>query len=329
MSVQLNPDDDTPGIGQVALVTGAAGFIGSTLTDHLLSEGWTVRGVDAFTPYYDATAKQSNLTGALGSDRFELVVADLLTTDLDELLADVQIVFHLAGQPGVRLSWADGFGTYVDLNINATQRLLEAARGRNLRRFVYASSSSVYGNALVVPTDEEQQTRPHSPYGVTKLAGELLCSAYGANFGVPTASVRYFTVYGPRQRPDMALHRMIEATLDGRPFPLFGDGSQVRDFTFVHDIVRATVGASTAEIPPATVVNAAGGSAVTMARLIEMVGEAVGAPVRVDHQPVQAGDVRATGGSVERARELLGWVPKVSLEQGIARQVEWHRSRRA
>jgi nucleoside-diphosphate-sugar epimerase len=309
-----------------ALVTGVAGFIGSTLADRLVADGWTVRGVDRFTAYYEEAAKRANLRGLTGHERFTLVEADLLFTDLDSLLADVDVVFHLAGQPGVRLSWADGFRTYVDLNVNVTQRLLEAARNQELHRFVYASSSSVYGNVDHVPTDEAQPTRPYSPYGVTKLAGELLCSAYGANFGVPTASLRYFTVYGPRQRPDMALHRMIEATLDGRPFPLFGDGSQVRDFTFVDDIVAATISAATADLEPATVLNAAGGGSTTMTRLVEIVSDAVGRPVEIDWRKAQPGDVRATGGSIERAKELLGWVPQVGLAEGVARQVAWHRA---
>lgn len=311
-----------------ALVTGVAGFIGSTLADRLVADGWTVTGVDRFTAYYEEAAKRSNLVGLASRPAFTLVEADLLFVDLDDLLADIDVVFHLAGQPGVRLSWADGFRIYVDLNVNVTQRLLEAARGHELRRFVYASSSSVYGNVDHVPTDEGQPTRPYSPYGVTKLAGELLCSAYGANFGVPTASLRYFTVYGPRQRPDMALHRMIEATLGGRPFPLFGDGSQVRDFTFVDDIVGATILAATADLEPATVVNAAGGGSTTMARLVDIVAEAIGRPVEIDRREAQPGDVRATGGDIHLAKELLGWTPQVNLEEGVSRQVTWHRARR-
>ncbi len=312
-----------------ALVTGAAGFIGSTLSEHLLSEGWSVRGVDAFTPYYAEAAKRSNVAGLTTSTSFDLVHADLLTADLDAILRDVDVVFHLSGQPGVRLSWADGFQTYVDHNINVTQRLLEAVRARSLDRFVYASSSSVYGNVETVPTDETQPTRPYSPYGVTKLAGELLCSAYAANFGVPAVSLRYFTVYGPRQRPDMALHRIIEATLDGRPFPVYGDGRQIRDFTFVQDIVRATALAATASVEPGTVMNAAGGGSVPLTHLIDLVGEAVGRPVDIDWQATQPGDVRATGGAIERARQLLAWEPAFSLAEGVALQADWHRARRS
>ena len=312
----------------LALVTGVAGFIGSTLADRLVAEGWTVRGVDRFTAYYEEAAKRANLAGLQGHASFSLVEADLVSADLDPLLADVDVVFHLAGQPGVRLSWADGFPTYVDLNINVTQRLLEASKVRTIQRFVYASSSSVYGNVDVTPTPESHPTRPFSPYGVTKLAGELLCCAYGANFGVPTTSLRYFTVYGPRQRPDMAFHRMIEATLDGRPFPLFGDGSQVRDFTYVDDIVRATILAGTTVLEPATVVNAAGGGSASMMELIELVGEAIGQPIEIEWKEAQAGDVRVTGGDISLAKQLLGWSPQVETADGVRRQVKWHQDRR-
>lgn len=309
-----------------ALVTGAAGFIGSTLCDRLLEEGWTVRGVDAFTPYYDAALKRSNVDAAMHSSRFTLYEADLLLTDLNPLLKGVDTVFHLAGQPGVRLSWADGFRTYNDLNVNVTQRLLEAARESDISRFVYASSSSIYGDATVVPTDEDQPTRPFSPYGVTKLAGELLSTAYGANFGVPTTSLRYFTVYGPRQRPDMATHRLIESARTGQAFPLFGDGEQVRDFTFVDDIVNANLLAATCGVPPGTVCNAAGGASVRLIDLVELVGELVGKPISIDWRPAQPGDVRRTGGSIDRAERLLGWKPLVALREGVERQVAWHSS---
>ena len=311
-----------------ALVTGVAGFIGSTLAERLVREGWSVRGVDCFTPYYDEAAKRSNLAALEASSNFELVVTDLLVADLSSILDGIEVVFHQSGQPGVRLSWAEGFRTYADLNIIVTQRLLEAVRGGDLRRFVYASSSSIYGDAAVVPTDEEQPTRPYSPYGVTKLAGELLCSAYGANFGVPTTSLRYFTVYGPRQRPDMATHRLIEAALEGHTFPLFGDGEQIRDFTFVDDIVNANVLAATTELPAGTVCNAAGGGSVKLIDLVNLVGELAGDPVRVDWQPAQPGDVRRTGGSIERAKGLLRWEPAVDLRSGVSRQLAWHQAHR-
>ncbi len=310
-----------------ALVTGAAGFIGSTLTDRLLAERWCVRGVDSFTPYYDPATKHSNIAQLADVADFELCEVDLASADLSGLLDGVDVVFHLAGQPGVRLSWAEGFHTYSENNIEVTQRLLEAARSRAIRRFVYASSSSVYGDADVVPTDEDHPTRPYSPYGVTKLAGEHLCSAYGRNFGVPTTSVRYFTVYGPRQRPDMAFHRLIEAALVGNSFPLYGDGRQVRDFTFVDDIVEATYLAGITDLPGGTVMNAAGGDSMELLHVVNLVGELAGSPVQLDWRDAQPGDVRRTGGSIERAHELLGWAPKFDLRAGIERQVAWHRNR--
>lgn len=310
-----------------ALVTGAAGFVGSTLVEDLLAANWTVRGVDCFTDYYDPTSKRANLDAAHRSPGFSLVEADLVSCDLDPLLDDIDVVFHLSGQPGVRLSWAEGFGRYVDLNIVVTQRLLESVRERGLQRFVYASSSSVYGNTLDVPTSEEHATNPHSPYGVTKLAAEHLCCAYGANFGVPTISLRYFTVFGPRQRPDMGIHRIMEAALAGRAFSLFGDGEQVRDFTYVDDIVAATRLAGTLDSEPGTVVNAAGGSSISMNALLGLIGEVLGCEVTVERLDAQPGDVRATGGDIARAASLLGWTPQVPLAEGLRRQAAWHRSR--
>ena len=237
------------GVSRTALVTGVAGFIGSTLADRLLADGWHVRGVDRFTSYYEEATKRANLREALLMPSFELVEADLLTVELPPLLDGVDVVFHEAGQPGVRLSWADGFALYNDLNVNLTQRLLEAVHRHPVERFVFASSSSVYGNASSYPTAETDATAPFSPYGITKLAAELLCRAYAANFKLPAVMLRYFTVYGPRQRPDMALHRLIEATRGGDRFPLHGTGDQERDFTFVGDAVDATVRAATADVP--------------------------------------------------------------------------------
>lgn len=310
-----------------ALVTGAAGFIGSTLVDHLLTEGHKVRGVECFVPFYAEAEKRANLVAALADPGFELVEADLRDTDLGALLDGVDVVFHLAAQAGVRTSWAAGFEDYVSLNVLATQRLLEACRGRAVDRLVYASSSSVYGQAARYPTDEADLPAPHSPYGVTKLAGEHLCRLYGANHGVPTVSLRYFTVYGPRQRPDMALHRLVEHGLAGTAFPLYGDGSQQREFTFVDDVVRATMAAATAPVRPGSVVNVAGGSETLLSELVDLVGETLGRPVTLDRRPAAAGDVARTGGSTERARRLLDWAPEVELRAGVEAQVTWHRAR--
>jgi nucleoside-diphosphate-sugar epimerase len=307
-----------------ALVTGVAGFIGSHLAERLLHDGVVVRGVDAITDYYDVDLKRRNLEAATRAG-LDFVEGDLVHLELRELLDGVDVVFHQAGQPGVRLSWADDFETYVRRNVLATQRLLEAAKGAGLRRFVYASSSSVYGNASRYPTTEDDLPSPFSPYGVTKLAGEHLCSLYGANFGVPTISLRYFTVYGPRQRPDMAFQRMIDAALVEEPFPMFGGGDQVRDFTFVDDVVAANVAAAGSSAPTGAVVNVSGGSSVSLAETVRLVGELVGSPVPIVGEPSQRGDVARTGGSSARAAELLGWKPKVSLAEGLARQVAWQR----
>lgn len=313
----------------LALVTGAAGFIGSTLVDRLLADGHRVRGVDCFVPFYAEADKRENLAGAATSSTFELAEVDLRTADMAALLDGIDVVFHLAAQAGVRPSWAEGFEDYVSLNILATQRLLEGCRDRSARRVVYASSSSVYGQAERYPTAESDLPAPHSPYGVTKLAGEHLCGLYAANHGVPTVALRYFTVYGPRQRPDMAIHRLVEHGLAGTAFPLYGDGRQQREFTFVGDVVAATVAAAAAELPAGEVINVAGGSQTRLGELIDLVGEALGAPVVVDRRPPAAGDVTRTGGATERARALLGWSPQVGLREGVAAQVAWHRSRPA
>ena len=311
------------------LVTGCAGFIGSHLTDALLAGGAEVRGVDAFTPYYEECRKRSNLAMALDHHGFELVEADLRTADIGALLAGIDVVYHLAAQPGVRVSWSEGFPTYVEHNVLATQRLLESLRTNPVDRLVYASSSSVYGNAPRYPTTEDDVPHPHSPYGVTKLAAEHLCNLYAENYGVSAVSLRYFTVYGPRQRPDMGFSRFLDAMGADEPVPVYGDGEQVRDFTFVADVVAATVAAGRAEVTPGSVFNVAGGSETTVNHLLALIGELVGRPVTVERLPSQPGDVRRTGGTTDRARAMLGWAPSVSLRDGLTRQIEWATAARA
>ena len=309
------------------LVTGCAGFIGSTLAERLRADGHQVIGVDCFTPYYDVETKRRNACQLLerGVDVCE---ADLRTVDVDALLRGVEVVLHQAGQPGVRASW-EQFDAYVEHNILATRRLLDAATRAGIHRFVYASSSSVYGDAETFPTGEEACPSPRSPYGMTKLAAEHLCGVYARSFGVPTVSLRYFTVFGPRQRPDMAMHRLIEAALDGTPFPMYGDGSQTRDFTFVDDIVEANILAATLDgVPPGAVMNVAGGCSSTLGSVIATVEGLVGRPIALDDRGEQPGDVVRTGGSTDAARRLLGWAPSVGLDDGLARQVDWHRARR-
>lgn len=310
-----------------ALVTGAAGFIGSHLVDDLLAAGHEVVGVDLFTPYYGRDRKEANLADARRHDAFRLVEADLRTAPLDRLLEGIGAVFHLAAQPGVRLSWSDGFAEYDSHNILATQRLLEAARrAPALERFVFSSSSSVYGNAPAYPTSEADLPRPHSPYGVTKLAAEHLCTLYAANWGLPTISLRYFTVYGPRQRPDMAMARLVDAGLGGAAFPLYGDGSAVRDFTFVADVVAANRAAVDADPPPGSVVNIAGGGSTSMTELIDLAGELLGGPVVVERRPAAPGDVARTGGSTDAATRLLGWTPTTDVRTGLTAQIAWARA---
>ena len=243
------------------------------------------------------------------------------------MLDGVDTVFHQAAQPGVRLSWSDGFSEYASHNVLATQRLLEAARDAEVGRVVYASSSSVYGNQARYPTVETDLPRPYSPYGVTKLAAEHLCGLYAENWGVRTVSLRYFTVFGPRQRPDMSIHRLCEAVLTGASFPRFGDGEQVREFTYVGDIVGANLDASEADVASGSVVNVAGGGEITLNQLIATVGELAGTDVVIEDHPAQAGDARRNGGATDRARELLGWRPEVGLRDGIAAQLAWHRAR--
>jgi nucleoside-diphosphate-sugar epimerase len=310
-----------------ALVTGCAGFVGSQLSETLLEAGWSVRGVDSFTDYYDPEIKRRNLLGALAARRFELAEADLRQTDIAALLDDVDVVYHLAGQPGVRVSWSDGFPVYVGQNVLSTQRLLEAIRLVPVSRLVYASSSSVYGNAAKYPVSEQDTPQPFSPYGVTKLAAEHLCSLYAANWKMPTASLRYFTVYGPRQRPDMGFARFFTAAAVDEPLPIYGSGKQVRDFTYVSDVVAATMAAGTADLAPGTICNVSGGTSISIAELIPLFGEIMGKNIAIQHLEEQPGDVQRTGGSVERAKSLLGWTPEVSLRDGLAAQFAWWRGR--
>ncbi|HEX5615597.1 MAG TPA: NAD-dependent epimerase/dehydratase family protein [Acidimicrobiia bacterium] len=310
-----------------ALVTGVAGFVGSHLADALLARGERVVGVDCFTDYYDPVEKRTNLATARTRAGFELVERDLADGSLSEVLDGIDVVFHQAAQPGVRLSWSDGFAAYVHHNVVATQRLLEAVVDARTPRVVYASSSSVYGQQPRYPTRETDLPAPHSPYGVTKLAAEQLCGAYARNFAVGVVSLRYFTVFGPRQRPDMAIHRLCEAAITGSPFRQFGDGLQNREFTYVDDIVAGNLLAADSEVEPGTVANLAGGGEIALRDLIALVEEVSGTAVTVEHQPAQPGDARRNGGAIDRARELFGWEPRVTLREGIERQLAWHRAR--
>jgi UDP-glucose 4-epimerase len=305
-----------------ALVTGAAGFIGSHLCERLLDEGHEVVGVDALTDYYSPRLKRANIAPCLERAGFTFHEQDLLQVDLERLLQGVDVVYHLAAQAGVRSSWGSEFEIYTTTNVLLTQRLLEAARAGELRRFVYASSSSVYGMVTSVPMEEDDPTRPHSPYGVTKLAGEHLARLYWRNFGVPTVSIRYFTVYGPRQRPDMAFHKFFRAIWFDRPVELYGDGLQTRDFTFIADIVEATYRAGL-QGPPGSVMNVGGGHQITMNEVLELMRSITGRRVRVERVGAQPGDVRHTLASTARAAEHLGYAPRFRIEEGLRLEWEW------
>lgn len=306
------------------LLTGAAGFIGSHLAEALTADGIRVRGIDVFTDYYPRERKEANLAALADEPRFTLVEADVALTDLAPLLDGVDAVYHLAAQPGVRASWGHTFDRYVHDNITATQRLLEAVSARPVP-FVHASSSSVYGDAERLPTVEDETVPlPVSPYGVTKLAAEGLGRLYARERGVPTVALRYFTVYGPRQRPDMAFTRFCRAALAGDPITVYGDGEQSRDFTFVGDAVSATHRAAIAGRPGA-VYNVGGGERASVNQVITLLEELLERPVAVDRAERQAGDARHTGADTARARHDLGWEPTTSLRAGLARQLEWAR----
>ncbi|MBU3749092.1 MAG: NAD-dependent epimerase/dehydratase family protein [Mycobacterium sp.] len=311
-----------------ALVTGAAGFIGSHLALRLTGEGHRVVGVDSFTDYYDVAMKRAR-ADAVADAGASVVEADLNTADLDELIDGVDVVFHLAGQPGIRASWGTDFLTYTRCNISATQKLLEATRGKaGLRRLVFASSSSVYGDAERFPTIERYRPQPVSPYGVTKLAAEHLCALYATNFGVPSVCLRYFTVYGPGQRPDMAFARFTEAALTGQEIVVFGSGEQVRDFTFVDDVVEATILAATREVSAGSVLNVAGGSPSSVNDVLGILEGLVGRKLPVLRQDAVAGDMRRTGGDTAAIRSELGWQPRIGLRDGLALQLAWAEERR-
>jgi nucleoside-diphosphate-sugar epimerase len=306
-----------------ALVTGVAGFIGSTLAERLLGQGADVVGIDCFTDYYPRPIKERNLSGLRGQSNFRFVEARIQDADLAPLLQDRSHVFHLAAQAGVRKSWGKDFGVYTVNNIEASQVLLEAACAhRLLERFVYASSSSVYGDNVAIPMREDALPQPVSPYGVSKLAAEQLCYLYYANHQVPTVSLRYFTVYGPRQRPDMGFHRFLRATIKGEPITLYGDGEQTRDFTFVHDAVSATIAAGTRGVP-GRVYNIGGGSRVSVNEVIDMIGRVSGRRPLVNGDSAQKGDMRHTYADTTLARTDLGFAPSVSLEQGLAAEYQW------
>ncbi|NEQ72302.1 MAG: NAD-dependent epimerase/dehydratase family protein [Okeania sp. SIO2C9] len=309
------------------IVTGVGGFIGSHLAETLLNQGEKVIGIDQFNDYYDPVLKRQNISQFQDNSAFQLIENDIQSLNWSELLADVDIVYHQAAQAGVRASWGEGFRAYTERNINATQIILEAAKDApHLKRLVYASTSSVYGNAETFPTPETICPQPVSPYGITKLAAERLGKLYHQNFGVPCVYLRYFTVYGPRQRPDMAFHKFFKWILQDEPISIYGDGQQTRDFTFVSDAVAGNLLAGTVPEAVGEVFNIGGGSRVVLAEVINMMEEIVGRPIKKNFVEKARGDARHTSADVSKAQKILGYQPQVSLKEGLSREWEWVKS---
>lgn len=306
------------------MITGGAGFVGSHLSEACLARGWAVTAVDCFTDYYSEAVKRANLEPMLGEERFRLVEADLSVDSIEPLLEATDVVFHLAAQPGVRASWGSTFDAYTRANVVALQRLLEAVKDRRLEKFVFASSSSVYGDAKHLPTSESSTLSPLSPYGATKVLGEHLCSLYRRSYEVPIVSLRYFSVYGPRQRPDMAFWKLIDSALSGTEMSVYGDGSQTRDFTYVADIVAATIAA--AELaPPGATYNVGGGSRIPLTAAIELITAEVGNAPNLRRTKRQRGDARDTAADTSRIARELEFLPSWDVASGLAEQIAWQK----
>lgn len=304
------------------LVTGAAGFIGSHLAEKLVTKKWRVTAIDGFLESYPREVKENNVSHLLQSASFHLVRKNLLQVELHPYLKDVEYVFHIAAQTGVRTSWRKNFERYVNNNILATQHVLEAAQGTNIKKFVYASSSSVYGKTKQSPAVEDTRPEPISPYGVSKLAGEHLCRVYQRMWGVPTVILRYFTVYGPRQRPDMAFYRFITSMREDQELVVFGDGQQSRDFTYVDDVVRASLSVLERDVVGETF-NIGGGSCTTVNETIHILEELMGTKARIRYVEEQKGDMMHTAADSSKARKMLGYSPRTSLQEGLQAEVNW------
>ena len=306
----------------LSVVTGVAGFIGSHLAERLIREGHEVMGIDCFTDYYPRSIKEKNLKNLLTLPGFSFIEGNLLDLDLPELLNGTQYIFHQAAQAGVRSSWGAEFEIYTTLNLVATQRMLEACKKLTIKKFIFASSSSVYGDSDELPLREDSVLRPVSPYGVTKLAGEHLCTSYWKNYNIPTIALRYFTVYGPRQRPDMAFHKFMGALLEDKEIEIYGDGLQTRDFTFISDAVEGNLLAMKATLV-GEVFNIGGGSRVTVNDVLDTLQKITMKNPRIVYQDVQKGDVKHTLAETIKARNTLGYSPKVDLKTGLEKQWEW------
>ena len=305
------------------LVTGSCGFIGSTLSEKLLSLGHQVLGVDVLTDNYSPSLKALNRRGLLENVNYTHVEMDLLNCDLGPMMKNISGVFHLAGHPSVQSSWGPNFNTYVDRNVIVTERLLKAALESRVPKFINSSSSSVYGRAKTTPTRESDSRSPVSPYGVTKLAAEELCTLYGTEFGLNTVSLRYFTVFGPRQRPDMAFNKLVSAGLQSTPFPLHGDGSQIRDFTYVEDVADANIAAMFAQTDTGDVFNIGGGSPISMLDAIKIIENIMDLKIEIHNGPLGAGNPMITQADCGAAHKVLKWKPKVGIFEGLQKQVDW------
>lgn len=306
------------------LVTGAAGFIGSHLCKRLLKEGFSVIGIDSFNDYYSRWMKDKNILPFQNHSQFQLISDNLNDIDLGSLLQNVDYIFHLSAQAGVRSSWGKNFSVYTENNISATQKLLEAAKDSGIKKLIYASSSSVYGLCPELPMTESSPLLPYSPYGVTKLAAENLCQLYFKNFCVPTVSLRFFTVYGPGQRPDMAFHIFLKAIENNKPIQLYGDGKQTRDFTYIDDIVDANV-LSLDRGKAGEIYNVGGGIRKEMKTIFPILEKITGKKVLIQHFDRQRGDVFHTYADINKAKKVLDFSPQIPLEEGLSREWEWIR----
>ena len=308
------------------LVTGAAGFIGSRLSEILL-EDYNVIGIDNFHDYYELTFKKANLKRIHGRNTFKFLEKDITSLGKLDDLPTLKGIFHLAAQPGVRESWKDEFRSYAINNVLGTQQMLDFAVRTETERFIYSSSSSVYGDSLNSPTKEIDKTSPISPYGVSKLTGELLANAYAKTYGIKVRSLRYFTVYGPGQRPDMAIHRIINASLNGSVFELYGDGTQSRDFTYVDDVADANIQAfETPQGENSEVFNVGGGKGISLFDLISAIEQKTGSKLKINVQPKSQGDVQVTMADISAIELSLGWKPQIKFIDGLEKQVNWQKS---
>ena len=305
-----------------ALVTGCAGFIGSSITDYLLKNGYQVVGIDCFTDYYSRSIKESNISNAINNEKFTFIEKNLL--EIDDY-PDVDYIFHQAAQAGVRASWGQNFDIYLENNIKATQKLLEYYKDKKIDKFVYASSSSVYGDIDDLPMHETSYLRPHSPYGVTKLAAENLCVLYHKNYAVPTISLRYFTVYGPRQRPDMGINKFVSSVLDNKEITIYGDGTQTRDFTYIDDVVQANIHAAKSDAN-GEIFNVGGGNTISVIDLIRLIEKNTGELANIRYIEKQKGDVRDTLADVTKIRNIFNWSAKTDIKTGIKRYIEWYKN---